>query len=206
MRIPLTTIYDSCRKIWVDVLFEVTVLNNQSKFCVGAFGLYYWVVLANQNKCESLQFSNPWPCERARQQTRRPSRSRHCFTTAVVKRNGSHDPIRSPRGKILLAKKILTNLVPSDIFPALPTNLRPVIIFCMAERDGFPFSMRLPLLCCWILTFFIDYMYCSLVLLFFVSIFPFVVVFFYQIGIFFCVDFCVFLTRMVLVILLLVLV
>ena len=128
------------------------------------------MVLTNQNKCERLQFSNPNSCERARQQTRRPLRSLHCFTTDVVKCNGAHDPIRCLHfvpGENLIGPKILTSLVSSEIFPALSTNLCSAMLFLLDRTCCVPVFDGLPLLCWWILSFFSNYMHCVLVPRFF---------------------------------------
>ena len=49
--IPLTTIYDSCRKIGVGGVFNLLVLDNQSKFSVTDFRLNYWVLLGTNEGC-----------------------------------------------------------------------------------------------------------------------------------------------------------
>ena len=51
IRIPLTTIYDSCRKIGVGGVFNLLVLDNQSKFSVTDFRLNYWVLLGTNEGC-----------------------------------------------------------------------------------------------------------------------------------------------------------
>ena len=49
--IPLSTFYDSCRKIRVRGVFNLMVLENQSKFSVTVFRLNYWMALATNEAC-----------------------------------------------------------------------------------------------------------------------------------------------------------
>ena len=87
MNIPLTTFYDSCRKIGVYGLVELLVLNNQifgwgfRIKLLDALG-YPWQVTESSG-------ATYWPIGTTRHHNRRLPFGRHHFTTTVVKCNHS---------------------------------------------------------------------------------------------------------------------
>ena len=98
------------------------------------------MLLANQNKCERCQFSIPRSCEPARKQTRHPPRRRHCFTTAVVKRNCAPDQSDispAPRGLISLVHENSQPRSISVIFPFANKKKRCVVATKMPRKQTF---------------------------------------------------------------------